>query len=128
MTDPEVFNLVFFAAFSFGLIIISGNLRRYFKDSKRFSAKPSFEKREKAEKKEHVYALIILGIITLCLLIFSGILPLGTVVEVVIHLFAQLAQAANGFLLGAVFVTIAIFSAIYKLSAPYLNTMKSNCK
>ncbi len=112
MTDLGVFSLIYSVAFSFGLIVMSGSLRSYFKDSERFSAKLS-GKLKKADKKEYVYALIVFGVIIIWALIVSGILPLGAA-AVIIQLLIQLAQAANGFLLGAVFVTIAVFSAIYK--------------
>ena len=48
------------------------------------------------------------------MLIVSGILPIGPTAAVIIQLFAQLAGAGNGFLLGAVFITMAVFQAVYK--------------
>ena len=114
MTEQGVFNLLFFSAFSFGLMIMSGNLRSYFKDSERFSAKLSFGNMKKSEKKEYVYALIVFAVIILFVLIVSGILPLRAAVSVIMQLCIQLAGAANGFLLGAVLVTTAVFSVICK--------------
>jgi len=44
----------------------------------------------------------------------SDILRIKPALAVIVQLFMQLAQAANGFLLGAVLMTMAVFSAIYK--------------
>ncbi len=109
LTELGLFNLMYFGAFSFGLIVMTGSLRKHFKDSK--TTELSLKK---ASKKEYVYLLLVLAALLLWVLIVSGFFPLGTAAAVIIQLFAQLVGAANGFLLGAVLVTIALFSAIYK--------------
>lgn len=108
-TELGIFNLLYFGAFSIGLIIMTRGLRNHFKGEKTidFSLK-------KATKKEYVYFALIVAAILLVVLIVSGVLPIGPAVVVFVQIFAQLAQAANGFLLGAVLVAIAVFSAIYK--------------
>lgn len=108
-TELGLFNLLYFEAFSFGLIIMTGSLRKHFKGEKTmdFSLK-------KASKKEYVYLALIFGLILFVVLVVSGVLPIGPAVMVFIRIFSELAQAANGFLLGAVLVTIALFSTIYK--------------
>ena len=108
-TEFGLFNLLYFAAFSFGLINMSGSLRKHFKDSKTIDLSL-----KKATKKDYVYFLLIFVLILLWVLVVSDVLPLGSLAAIIIQLFAQLAGAANGFLLGAVLVTMAVFSAIYK--------------
>jgi len=113
MTELGIFNLLYFGAFSFGSTFISGNLRKYFKDSKAFDVTLSGGLR-KSTKKETGYVLLAFAIIVILILGVTDILPLRTFFAPVIQLLLQLAQIANGFLLGAVFVTVAVFSAIYK--------------
>ncbi len=113
MTELGLFNLLYFSAFSIGLMLVSGSLRKYFKDEKAFDATISGGLR-KATKKDWAYALMFLGFLLLWILIVSDILPIAPAVSVIMQLFVQLAKAANGFLLGAVLVTMAVFSAIYK--------------
>lgn len=114
LTVFGVFNLIYFAGFAIGMMVAAGSLRNYFKDPERFERSLSLGKIRKAAKKEYVIALSIFAVILLFVLIVSGILPTGSVAAVIIQLFTQLAGAANGFLLGAVLVTMAVFSAIYK--------------
>ena len=38
MTELGIYNLLYFAVFSFGLMILSGSLKKYFKDSRAFEA------------------------------------------------------------------------------------------
>ena len=113
-TKLGLFNLLYFAAYSFGLMISTGQLRRYFKNSEAFNYAMSIGRMKKAKKREYVYAILIFAAILLWVLIVSGVLPINAAVYIVIQLLKQLAQAANGFLLAAVLVTMAAFSAIYK--------------
>lgn len=108
-TELGLFNLLFFGAFAFGLIFMTGSLRKHFKDGK--TAEMSLKR---ATKKEYVYLLLSVVLILLLVLIVTGVLPIGPAILVFVQIFAQLAQAANGFLLGAVLVTIAVFSAVFK--------------
>lgn len=108
-TELGLFNLLYFGAFSFGLIIMTGSLRKHFKDNKTIEVSL-----KKASKKEYVYLLLSFVLILLFVLIVSGVLPIGSVALVFAQLFLELARATNGFLLGAVLVMIAVFSAIYK--------------
>lgn len=108
-TELGLFNLLYFGAFAFGLIFMTGSLRKHFRDSKTVDLSI-----KKATKKEYVLlALCVVGIFLL-ILIVSGVIPAGSVLLVAAQLFAELATAANGFLLGAVLVTFAIFSTVYK--------------
>lgn len=108
-TELGLFNLLYFGAFSFGLIIMTRGLRNHFKDNKTIEVSL-----KKASKKEYVYLLLSFVLILLLVLIVSGVLPIGSVALAFLQLFLELAQAANGFLLGAVLVMIAVFSALYK--------------
>lgn len=114
LTAFGVFNLIYLAGFAFGMTIAAGILRNYFKDPERMEGLLSLGKVHKARKTEYVLALFVFAVLLLWVLIVSGILPLGSAAAVIIQLFTQLSGAANGFLLGAVLVTMAVFSAIYK--------------
>lgn len=107
-TELGLFNMMYFSAFSFGLIIMSGSLRKHFKDSKiiDFSIK-------KAAKKDYLYFMLAFAVILFWILVVSGVLKIGTAIAVFLQLLVQLAGAGNGFLLGMVFVTIAVLSALY---------------
>lgn len=115
-----VFNLIYLAVFAFGMMTAAGTLRKYFKDSERIAGLLSFSKIQKTRKTEYILALLVFAVILLWVLIVSGLLPLGSVAAIFIQLFSQLAEAANGILLGAVFVTMAVFSAIYKYTCTVL--------
>lgn len=114
LTSLGLFNLVYFAGFAIGMMIAAGILRNYFRDPERFEMALSLSKIHKAQKTEYVLALFVLAVILLWVLIVSGVLPIGTAAAVIIQLVAQLAGAANGFLLGTVLVIMAVFSAIYQ--------------
>ena len=113
MTELGIFNLLYFGAFSFGSTFISGNLRRYFKDSKVFDATLS-KGLKKVTKQDYAYTLLAFVLILVLILGVTDVLPVKNAVVPVFLLFLQLAQIADGFLLGTVLVTMAIFSTIYQ--------------
>ena len=113
LTALGVFNLIYFAGFAIGMMLAAGILRNYFKDPERFELSLSLGKANKAHKKDYSIELLVFAVILLWVLTVSGILPIGSAAAVIIQLFAQLAGAANGFLLCTVLVTMAVFSAIY---------------
>lgn len=117
MTELGIYNLLYFEVFSFGLMILSGSLKKYFKDSRAFEA-IMLGKTKSSDKKENIRILLMLGIIAalivLVAMIISGYLPIGTAGAILIQLISQLASAANGFLLGAVLLTVAVMTAVYK--------------
>lgn len=113
-TEIGLFNLLYFAVLSFGLMIMSSSLRRYFRDNRSFEASLTVGKTRKAPQKVNLTFLPILVPVILLVLISSGVLPIGAAGAVLIQLTVQLAGAADGFLLSAVLITIAVFSAIYK--------------
>lgn len=117
MTELGVFDLVYFAAFSIGLMTLSGNLKKYFMDSQTFEALFSGEIRKNGKKQRLNVILMFVVIAAVCVLtamIISGYIPLGTAGVVILQLIVQLASAANGFLFGAVFLSIAVMTAVYK--------------
>ncbi len=113
MTELGIFNLLYFGAFSFGSTFVSGNLRKYFKDSTVFDTAISGGFRKTSKKDLH-YAVIAFVLILFIILSVTDIFPLRAVLHPVGQLLLQLASVANGFLLGAVLITVAVFSAIYK--------------
>lgn len=112
LTEYGVFGLAYFTCFAVGMIIAAGSLRSYFKDSEKFDTSSDLNGRP--QKKYYIHALIAAAVMMLLFLTVSGILPLGSSALVIIQLLLQLAEAGNGFLLGAVFVAVAVFSAVYK--------------
>lgn len=114
LTAFGVFNLIYLTGFAIGMMAAAGILRNYFKDPERFERSLSPGKVQKSRRTNYVIVLFVFAVILLLVLIVSGILPIGTAAAVVIQFFSQLAGVANGFLLGAVLMTMAAFSAIYK--------------
>lgn len=117
MTELGLYNLLYFAVFSVGLMILSGSLKKYFNDSRAFEGIMLGEKR-RSNKKESIRILLMLGVIAIVIvlvaMIISGYLPIRTAGTVILQLIMQLASAANGFLLGAVILTVAVMTFIYK--------------
>ena len=113
------FHLCFFAAFSFGLCCMASSLRKYFRNPEQFFSLMQLGSFTKAAKGEYIALVLILGVIALAVLVITGILPLGAAVSVLIQLFVQLAGAADGFLLGAVVLTIGAFQTAYE----YISTL-----
>jgi len=113
MTELGIFNLLYFGAFSFGSTFISGYLRKYFKDAQAFDITMS-KGLKKATKRDYQYTLIAFVIIVVVILGVIDVLPVQSAVVPVMQLLIQLAQIADGFLLGAVLVTMAILSTVYK--------------
>ena len=106
------FNLIYFTSFAIGLSINASSLRKYFKDSKYINTSL---KKIKDSSKEEIFAIIfIFAVIVTWILIVSGIIPLGSSVALILGMILQLAQTADGFLLGAVIISTGIFSVIYK--------------
>lgn len=112
-TEFGVFNLLYFAGYAFGLLISASSLKSYFKDSESINFSLSFGKK-KNKKQEYTLAIVILVVLGLWVLVLTDILPITTMLYPLMQLFGQLAQAANGFLLGSVMVAIALFMTIYQ--------------
>lgn len=113
-TKVGLFNLLYFSVFSFGLITMSGSLRKYFKDNKSFSLELTIKKGNKDTKKQDFIGVLIAIPIMIWVLIVCGILPIGATISLIMQILSQLAGAVNGFLLSIVLITIAVFSVIYK--------------
>jgi hypothetical protein len=118
-TELGFFNLCYFGASAFALGIMTSSLRKYFRDPDSFSNLLSGVMLRKSSRTEVVWLLIIGGVFVFWLLVISGILPLGMAAMVVIRLISQLARAANGYLLGAVFLTVTGFHTAYQ----YISTL-----
>lgn len=117
MTELGMFNLIYFAAFSIGAMTLASNLKKYFMDSQSFEILFSGEIK-KANKKDNIHILLILGIIAavifLLAMIISGYIPLGAASAVIIQLLVQLTTAADGFLFSAVLLAVAAMAVVYK--------------
>ncbi|MDE5577021.1 MAG: ABC-2 transporter permease [Oscillospiraceae bacterium] len=113
LTALGVFNLIYFAGFAIGMMLAAGALRNYFNDPETAELLLSLGK-VKTRKKDYSAELIAFAAVLLWVLTVSDVLPIGTAAAVIIQLIAQLAGAANGFLLGTVLAAIAVFSAVCK--------------
>ena len=108
------FNVIYFTSFTIGLMLSSSALRKYFSDGKSVIASVGMTNMKKAGKGEIFMGVFIVLLIVLYALVISGIIPLGSVALLIIQVFLQLAQTADGFLLGAVVISLGVFSMIYK--------------
>ena len=118
-TELGFFNLCYFGVSAFALGIMASSLRKYFRDPDSFSNLLSGVMLRKSSRTEVLWLLIIGGVFVFWLLVISGILPLGMAAQVVIRLISQLARAANGYLLGAVLLTVTGFHTAYQ----YISTL-----
>ena len=113
-TEFGLFNLLYFSAYSLGLIAVTSSLRKYFKDNQSMNWTVSIGQGKKAGKKELVYAVFALIFIALIVLMITGIIPMGGVISLIQTFAMQLAEAANGILLSLMVLSIAVFWAVYK--------------
>lgn len=110
-----LFNLAYFSVISFGLVLMSGSLRRYFRDPEKFSAiLQAAAGLRKSSRKELLLGGLILGASLLWALIVTGILPLGPAAALLVQIFLQIAQAANGLLLGILFLSASVFHTVFQ--------------
>lgn len=117
VSEYGLFNMLYAAAVAIGMSVMAGALRKYFKDSEAFAEQMGVNSKfslRKADKKDLLVFGLILAAFILYSLIMSGMLPVGTAGAVIIQILMQLAFAANGLLLGAVFITVAVFQMIYR--------------
>lgn len=108
-TEFSLFNLIYLVAFVFGIMMAAGTLRKHFKDNKTMEL--SFKK---ITIKEYIIFLSVFVLLIIWVMIVSGILPVGTAMLVIVQLIIQIAKTADGFLLGVVLLTMAVFSVSYK--------------
>ena len=120
-TPLGFFNLCYFGTVAFGLILMAESLRKYFRDpaSIRAVIGGAFGAMQKAKTTEYIFAAFIIGSIVLIALVITGILPVGPAFVLLLRLLLNLAQAADGFLLAAVFLTISGFHVAFS----YVSTL-----
>ena len=113
-TPLGLFNVCYFGVFACGLALMASSLRKYFRDSQAFSAMYIVgAQMKKSNQKEILSAAVILSILAVWVLIAAGILPVGDFLLTLLALLMQLVQAADGFLLGAVCITVGVFQIAY---------------
>lgn len=113
-TELGIFNLLYFISFSYGLFIMTSQLRKYFKNNEVFDMSVSLGKGGKADKTELIVGALIVLLLILLILTVTGILPLMSIIMPIAQLFIQLAMSANGYLLGVMMIIMSLFSAVYK--------------
>ena len=109
-SETGFLNLIYSASFSFGLTAASNMLHNYFKNSKSLSNQIEFKKLSKSDIKNTLIAFVLIIVVVLAV---TDVLPITAALAPVIQIIASLARAADGFLLGALLVTISGFSAVY---------------
>ena len=112
-TELGLFNLLYFTAFAFGIINITGELRKYFKNSEAFIGTLDLGTKKEARRKEFAAGMIVLGVMIVAVLAIADILPLIPILLPILATLLGLAQAADGFMLGVVIVAVAAFKAVY---------------
>ena len=114
MSPMGLLNAAYFAAVAFGLVCMTGTLRRYFRDPNAFDGQLQFtQKLKKAGKAENFIGILIIAAIVLWALIACGILPVGPVWSMAGAFLMQLMQAANGFIMATVLLTMAVMHSVY---------------
>lgn len=114
MSPMGLFNTAYFAACAFGLVCMTGALRRYFRDPNAFDGQIQFtQKLKKAGKAENFFGILIIGAIVVWALIACGILPVGPVWSMAGAFLMQLMQAADGFIMAAVMLTMSVMHSVY---------------
>lgn len=111
-TEFGYFNLLYASVYAFGLIVCTGSLRKYFKNSESIGDASTISIK-KADKKEITFGIFILAIIAFVVLSITGIIPTGTALMPILMVIMQLAQAANGLLIGGMAISIAAMWTIY---------------
>ena len=114
-TETGLFNLCFFGIFSFSLLMNAATLRKGFReDSAVFNTDVTlYTKNKKALKRDLTYVAVISGVLAFLFLALNGIIPVGPALAVIAGIFSQLAQAADGFILGAVMLITGIMYTGY---------------
>ena len=118
-TEIGLFNLLYSSAYAFGLIGSVGQLRKYFKSSEAFSGTLTFGTKKEVRRQELIAAAIVFGVMLTAFLAIADILPLLPLLLPILATLLQLAQVADGYMLGAVMVAISVFTAIYQ----YISTV-----
>lgn len=112
-TEFGLFNLLYFSVYAIsGLMNCTSLLRKYFKNNESLNSSTTFNIK-KADKKEMAFGLFILAVVAFIVLSITGIIPAFTALAPVRMVMLQLAQAANGLLLGAMEISFAVMWAFY---------------
>ena len=110
-TEIGLINLFYFAGFTFGFMVASASLRKYFRNKESISNSISL----KAITKNDIVGLcFLLAVSLLFVLTITDVLPLAKMLPPLLQLMVQLAEVANGFLLLAVLLTWSVCNVLYK--------------
>ena len=113
-TEVGLLNLMYFTVYMCGMIGVAGLLRKHFKDKESFSGTLTFGGKKEVRRQEMIAVFIVLGIMLIAVLAIADVLPIIPMLLPILAAALQLAQAANGVMLSAVAVAIAIFTVIYQ--------------
>ncbi len=103
-------NLGFLAAFAGGMVLMTFQLRQYFRNNERFAD----DALTRFSAKEIIIVVLIWIAAVVILLTAVGEIAMGVTASILLQLFLQLATAADGALLAAVLFVIAGFEAAYQ--------------
>lgn len=119
LTEFGAFNIAYSLGASAGMAAAASALRGYFKRGAAYSEEMSdplgevFGKKKKMSAGEKVLVILCLSVAACFFLAMTGVINILAPLALVIQLFMQLAQAANGLMLSAVFFTMGAFSTVY---------------
>ncbi|MCH5208277.1 MAG: ABC-2 transporter permease [Oscillospiraceae bacterium] len=113
-TKLGVFNLMYSSGYAFGMIATVGQLRKYFRSSEGFSGTLTFGTSKEARRQEFTAGMIVLGVLIVSVLAIADILPIIPILLPILATLLQLAQVANGFMLSAVMIVIAVLTTVYR--------------
>lgn len=113
-TELGLFNLTYSFGYAYGLIITAVEFRKYFRSSEGFSGTLTFGTSKEVRRQEFTAGMIVLGVLIVSVLAIAGILPIIPILLPILATLLQLAQVADGFMLSAVMIAIALFTAIYQ--------------
>ncbi len=115
MSELGYMNLIYFCCIAGGAFCLANALRKYFRNSA--SIDMSLALMGMKITKDDKHGLIAVGIIAFIvivwILIIEDILPFGAAAVLILKILIGLAQAADGFVLGAVLLTVSVFISVY---------------
>lgn len=116
-----MFNLLYFAMTALSIAWLAMSLRSYFRDESVFSNTLQLGRKKHTQSRSEIVLTLIIAVPTLLWLgIITDIIPVGKIIAVFLYLGMQLVKAADGFLIGATFMAMGIFHAIYNYVATVL--------
>lgn len=113
MTSFGIFNLTFFIAYAIGLKVMAFELRAYLVNPQKYRKYYIKGDYRLKSKKEILTISVFLIVYILFILLAVGVIKVSGALAMILFLVYQLAQAANGILMGVILIIEALFFLIY---------------